>query len=455
MDAGTDGKFTLSDKASRSIMKLFLAKEEDLELKTITDVLHPEFFESNFWLYWQTMFAFETWHSAIEMRRYLHRFVHHIGGLPDFKALKFTKYNQYDSLIKPLVNYLREAGVQFQFDTEITNVKFNIRGEKKTAQKIIGTRKGEDFQLDLTENDLVFVTAASNVQNSSNGDHHTAPEFLGEPTGCWTLWSNIAKQDPAFGNPERFYSRTDLSNWESATLTTTDDRIRPYIEKITKRDALSGRVVTGGIVTVKDSSWLMSWTINRQPHFLEQEGDQIVVWIYSLFTDRPGDYTKKPMRECTGEENTAEWLYHIGVPVADIPEMAANSANTIPVMMPFVTAFFLPRKISDRPKVVPEGCTNCAFLGQFAETPRDTAFTTELSVRTGMEAVYTLLDIERGVPEVFGSCYDARVLMESTVKMLDGDTPLNKIPGFIRRPLEKFLNKTVIGELAQRYGIIQ
>lgn len=104
MDAGTDGKFTLSDKASRSIMKLFLAKEEDLELKTITDVLHPEFFESNFWLYWQTMFAFETWHSAIEMRRYLHRFVHHIGGLPDFKALKFTKYNQYDSLIKPLVN---------------------------------------------------------------------------------------------------------------------------------------------------------------------------------------------------------------------------------------------------------------------------------------------------------------------------------------------------------------
>ncbi|WP_334304779.1 oleate hydratase, partial [Romboutsia sp. 1001216sp1] len=53
-----------------------------------------KFYESNFWLYWRTMFAFEEWHSALEMRRYIQRFIHHIGGLPDFSALKFTKYNQ-------------------------------------------------------------------------------------------------------------------------------------------------------------------------------------------------------------------------------------------------------------------------------------------------------------------------------------------------------------------------
>ena len=29
-------------------------------------------------------------------------------------------------------------------------------------------------------------------------------------------------------------------------------------------------------------------------------------------------------------------------------------------------------------------------------------------MRTGMESVYTLLDIDRGVPEVWGSKYDVR-----------------------------------------------
>lgn len=454
LDAQTNGKFALSDKASRSIMKLFLSKEEQLDHKKITDVLDPEFFESNFWLYWRTMFAFEPWHSAIEMRRYLQRFIHHIGGLPDFTALKFTKFNQFESLIKPLVEYLRAAGVNFQFDTTVSNVKFDIRGEKKTAVQIVGTHNGNPMTIDLTKNDLVFITNGSCTEGSANGDHDTPAAFNTEPVGCWEMWRNIAKQHDSFGNPERYCTQTDLTNWESATLTTLDGKIRPYIEKITKRDALSGRVVTGGIVTVKDSNWLMSWTINRQPHFKAQTDDQIVVWIYSLFTDRPGDYIKKPMRDCTGEEIAAEWLYHIGVPREEIPEMAAHSAHCIPVMMPFITAFFMPRENSDRPKVVPDGSQNFAFIGQFAEIPRDTIFTTEYSVRSGMESVYTLCGVDRGVPEVFGSVYDVRTLMASTVKMMDGKTPLQKIPGFLRRPLVTFLDKTVIGEVMRRYSFL-
>ena len=49
----------------------------------------------------------------------------------------------------------------------------------------------------------------------------------------------------------------------------------PYIQKICKRDPFSGKVVTGGIVTVKDSSWLLSWTVNRQPQFRDQPKDQL------------------------------------------------------------------------------------------------------------------------------------------------------------------------------------
>lgn len=457
-DAHTDGKFTLSDKASMELMQLFFTKDEDLYDKKIEDVLTEEFFKSNFWLYWRTMFAFEEWHSALEMKLYIQRFIHHIGGLPDFSALKFTKYNQYESLIMPLVSYLKDHGVQFQYDTRVTNVLFDIKGDKKVATKLECIHQGKKTAIDLIEDDLVFITNGSCTENSSLGDNHTAPEFKIENGGSWEMWKKIAAQDPAFGNPEKFCGNTTATNWESATITTLDDRIPPYIEKICKRDPFSGKVVTGGIVTAKDSSWLMSYTLNRQPHFKNQPKDQLVVWVYGLFTDRPGDYVKKPMRECTGIEITEEWLYHMGVPVDEIHDMAVNSASCIPVMMPYITAFFMPRKAGDRPNVVPEGAVNFAFIGQFAETVRDTIFTTEYSVRTAMESVYTLLDIDRGVPEVWGSVYDIRALLDATSKMMDGRKPIEmKVPFMAKIVEKKTLKKiqgTVIEELLTEYNII-
>ena len=108
------------------------------------------------------------------------------------------------------------------------------------------------------------------------------------------------------------------------------------------------------------------------------------------------------------------------MPEAQIEDLASNSASTVPVMMPYITAFFMPRAKGDRPDVVPQDAVNFAFLGQFAETPRDTIFTTEYSMRTGMEAVYTLLNVDRGVPEVWGSTYDLRDLINATVQLRDG-----------------------------------
>ncbi len=457
-DAHTDGKFALSDKASMEIVKLFLTKDEDLYDKTISDVFTDEFFASNFWLYWRTMFAFENWHSALEMKLYIQRFIHHIGGLPDFSALKFTKYNQYESLILPMVKYLEAHNVQFQYDTKVTNVVFDISGGKKVARQICCVHGGKEEVIDLIEDDLVFVTNGSCTENSTLGDNDHAPTLNTSPGGCWELWRNIARQDPSFGHPDKFCTQVEKTNWESATITTLDDKIPPYIQKICKRDPFSGKVVTGGIITVKDSGWLMSYTLNRQPHFKEQSKDQLVVWVYGLFTDRPGDFIKKPMKDCTGTEITEEWLYHLGVPESEIHEMAVNSARCIPCMMPYITAFFMPRRKGDRPKVVPDGCVNFAFIGQFADTVRDTVFTTEYSVRTAMEAVYTLLNVDRGVPEVFGSCYDVRVLLDSTSKMMDGkkltDLKLPFMAELLEKKVLKRISGTVIEELMQRYNVI-
>ncbi len=459
-DAHTDGKFAISDKGAMEIMHLFFTPDEELYDKRITDVFDDEVFSSNFWMYWRTMFAFENWHSALEMKLYIKRFIHHIGGLPDFKALRFTRYNQYESIILPMETYLKSHGVQFHYNTKVTDVRFNVQNGRKQAASITVEHDGQSDVIDLTENDLLFITNGGCVESSTYGSQNEPAAFdpSMKPGNGWDLWKKIAAQDESFGHPEKFCYDPEQSNWMSATVTTLDNRIPKYIEKICKRDPFSGHTVTGGIVTVKDSSWLMSWTLNRQQQFRDQPKNQLCVWVYGLFSDKPGDYVKKPMRDCTGKEICMEWLYHIGVPVDEIDEMAEHSANTVPVMMPYITAFFMPRRAGDRPDVVPQGAVNFAFLGQFAEVPRDTIFTTEYSMRTAMVAVYTLLNIDRGVPEVWGSTYDIRDLLNATVKLRDGKKITDmELPLVERLALKEVLKKiagTDIEKLLKEYHVI-
>lgn len=459
-DAHTDKKFAVSDKAQMEIMRLFFTPDEELYDKRIDEYFDDEVFDSNFWLYWRTMFAFENWHSALEMKRYIKRYIHHIGGLPDFTALRFTKYNQYESMILPMVKYLENAGVVFHYNTKVVNVEFDATSNRKQATRIELEAEGETRFVDLTEDDLVFITNGGCVENSAMGSQNTPAPYNPEikPGGGWDMWRRIAAQSPDFGNPDKFCYDSELCNWMSATVETLDQRIIPYITNICKRDPFTGKVVTGGIVSVKDSSWLLSWTINRQPQFRSQPKDHCLVWVYALFNDKPGDYVKKPMRDCTGKEICMEWLYHIGVPENEIEELAENSANTVPVMMPYIDAFFMPRNDTDRPKVVPDGAVNFAFIGQFAETARDTIFTTEYSMRTGMEAVYTLLNVDRGVPEVWGSTYDVRDLLNATVKLRDGE-PLTEMKLGIKEKIAvkkalDFIKNTDVEKLLKEYHVI-
>lgn len=460
-DAHTDGKFNLSNKAALEIMELFFTPDEKLYDKRIYEVFDDEVLNSNFWMYWRTMFAFENWHSALEMKLYLRRFVHHVGGLPDFSALRFTKYNQYESMILPMIKYLESYDVQFHYGVKVVNVVFDTNPEKKIAKRIDVIRGDEKDAIDLTENDLVFITNGGCVENSSIGSQNQPVPYNWEikEGGGWDMWRKIAAQDPSFGRPDKFCSNPEQTNWMSATVTTLDDRIPTYVQKICQRDPFSGKVVTGGIVTAKDSNWLLSWTFNRQPQFRSQPKDQLVGWIYGLFSDKPGNYVKKPMRECTGKEICMEWLYHMGVPVNEIEYLAEHSANTVPVMMPYITAFFMPRRQGDRPDVVPKGSVNFAFLGQFAETVRDTIFTTEYSIRTGMEAVYTLLNIDRGVPEVWGSVFDVRDLLNAAVQLRDGkeitDIDLNLIQRFAVKKLLKKTAGTEIEKLLKDYNAVR
>ena len=446
-DAHTDKLFKLDKDSAMALSQLFITPEADLEDKKIAEVLPESFWETNFWLYWQTMFAFQKWSSALEMKRYLCRYVHHIDGLPDFSALRFTKYNQYESMILPLIEYLKKHDVDVQFGMDVKNVVIEEVDGKKTAKELIYVKDNKEQSIPLTADDLVFITNGCCTDTSCYGDQTHAPDLSVIVNGqgeSWDLWKNIAKQakHDEYGHPNVFCSDTETTNWMSATVETSNEDIIQHIMNICKRDPRAGKVTTGGIVTVKDSvnNWFLSWTINRQPQFRSQNKDTVLVWLYALHTDTEGNYIKKAMRDCTGEEICQEWLYHIGMDESKIKDYSENACNTTTCFMPYINAFFQPRKNVDRPKVVPEGAVNFSFIGQFAETPRDTIFTTEYSMRTGMESVYTLLNVDRGVPEVWGSQYDIRELLRAAYYAVD-KKKINELPLNFK---EKMLLKTVL-----------
>ena len=264
-DAHTDKLFKLDKKSAMALSKLFITPEKDLENKKISDVLPESFWSTNFWLYWQTMFAFQKWSSALEMKRYLCRYVHHIDGLPDFSALRFTKYNQYESMILPLTKYLESHGVKIEYGMNVKNVIFENTKDKKIATQIIYEKEGEEKTIDLIEDDLVFITNGCCTDTSCYGDQTHVPDLSKIKNGSgesWDLWKNIAKQalNGEFGNPDKFCGNVSETNWMSATIEVSDEKIIKHIINICKRDPRDGKVTTGGIVTVKDSMDTVSYT---------------------------------------------------------------------------------------------------------------------------------------------------------------------------------------------------
>jgi len=408
----------LNDLHIKQLTMLLLATEETLGEATVEQYFDPSFLETNMWCFWRSMFAFENWHSVVEMKRYMQRFMHLLPGMSHMKNIMFPKYNQYESMILPLEKWLQSKNVVIKLHSQVTDLDIDILDDKKTVTAIRLLHNGKEKIIHTTEDDLVFVTNGSMTENSTIGSMHEPAKINRGNAGCWDLWKNIAKKDPSFGKPEVFCSDIDKSKWESFTITSTDPKIADLLKELTGNDPYSGKTVTGGIITIKDSSWLLSVTCNRQPHFIDQPKNVLVIWAYGLFPDNIGDFVKKRMCDCTGEELVKELLYHLGIK-DEIPEIIKN-VNVIPCMMPYTTSQFMPRVNGDRPDVNPKGCTNLAFLGQFAEVADDCVFTVEYSIRSAIMAVYTLLDLEKKVPDVYPTKYDIRVVAAATKALYSG-----------------------------------
>ena len=368
--------------------KLMITPEEKLDDKTIENWFNhtPHFFETNFWYMWQTTFAFQKWSSLFEFKRYMDRMIFEFSRIETLEGVTRTPYNQYESVILPLKAYLDEFGVDFSINATVTDLDFKP-GEEITVTAIHQKSEEGEKVIALNPNDVCIMTNACMTDNATLGDLNTPAEYNPSKPISGDLWSKVAKRKLDLGNPEPFFSNPEQTNWESFTVTCKGNKLLKLIENFSTN--IPG---SGALMTFKDSNWLMSIVVAAQPHFKNQPLDTTVFWGYGLYTNKSGNYIKKPMRECTGSEMLIELIHHLHME-DKIDTIMEDIINVIPCMMPYVDAQFQPRKMSDRPQVVPKGSTNFAMISQFVEIPEDMVFTEEYSVRAARIAVYTLFNV--------------------------------------------------------------
>jgi len=409
-------KFGLGEGHILALERLAIEPEGMLGKTSIADRFDPSFFETDFWYMWCTTFAFQPWHSAVEFKRYLLRFTHMVDGFNRLRGIMRTVYNQFDSMVRPLQKWLGERGVRFELNTRVTDLGMREDAGEMRVERIVSESGGRLGEIEVGPEDLVIVTLGSMTEASSLGSMDSAPVLNGKTDGgAWTLWENIAVGRPEFGRPSTFADHIDESKWISFTTTQHD----PAFFRIV-RDATGNVPGEGGLVTFMDSSWLMSIVLPHQPHFIGQPDEVKVFWGYGLLVDKPGDFVKKPMSACSGREIMTELLGHLRVGAE--ASGVLDTSTCIPCMMPFITSQFLRRERGDRPKVVPEGSINLAFIGQFCEIPDDVVFTVEYSVRSAQTAVYSLLGLNREPSAVYKGQYDLRVLYRAFMTLHGIDT---------------------------------
>lgn len=435
-------KFKMSSKLTQKMMKMLTMPEEEMNGISIEEFFGDTFDEFKMTPTWQcfhTMLAFKDYHSMIEMKRYMIRFIQFQPRMEKLDGILHTKYNEFDSLIDPILHWLKEKGVCFIPGATVTDL---VMDEScSVVMKIIGISGSESLSIDVLETDMVISTLASMTQNSTYGDN-TNPVTINTSTekGFFSVWDKLAKRDIKFGHPEKFNRNIDKTKWMSAFVTVKG--CKEFCATVREKYGYPKDSTTGAI-SVLDSSWDISFVLYDK-YFACQSENEDMIWLDGLWGENIGDYIKKPMCDCTGEEVLQEFLYHLNM--LDWYEKLMPDTYVSLSMMPYITSQFMPRNSKgDRPYVIPEGSKNYAFIGQYVELDGDVVFTVETSVRTAMMAAYGLTDIDRKILPLYQGQYDIRWLVMCAKKMLETDeikfsdlSPIN--PLTMKKDIQGLLN---------------
>jgi oleate hydratase len=398
-------RFGLSLADGLGLARVLLTPETMLDGRRIEEFFSKRFFSSEFWLLWSTIMGSLPQHSVIEFRRYMNRFLYLFGDLSNMTGVMRTPLNQHQAFIEPLVAWLRPRGVNFLTGAFVKNIGFALSPGRITVDRLDYERGGAATSVAVASDDLVLVTTGSQAADLSAGSMSEAPSP--RPTGrSWALWERLARGCTDFGNPCVYFgpARIPDSLWVTFTVTETGTEFVNQIAALTGSE--SGR---GGLVTLKDSGWVLSVSVFHQPEIIGQPSGTTIWWGYGLYPDRSGDFVKKGMDQCTGAEILEETLKQLRFDKQLDAIMA--SSMCVPCYMPYVNNIWLPRRRGDRPPPVLEGATNLGLIGQYVEMPREIAFTIECSVRSAWETIYVLLKRGPAPPPVYQGQYDPKALL--------------------------------------------
>lgn len=401
------GRLGLNNKSRMLLTKMIMmpdSEEEKLDNVTIAEYFKedPEFFESNFWFMWETTFAFRTRSSAQELRRYMHQMIYEFTQIEHLVGVNRTRYNQYESIMLPIINYLKEQGCNIVLNRLVTDWEFKETTMQDeitvTGLHMLNTVTNEKEFVPVDEETGVIFTNGSITDSATLGDFNTAAAENMDYGAASSLWKKATEHFYNLGNPDKFFADRDASEWVSFTLTTKDHLLLNEITRITTQEpgnALNSFVSTTPITPLNQKDVNMSIVVHHQPHFTSQKPNETVIWGYFLYPRRHGEFVDKPYIEMTGKEMLQELIGQLAQ-VDPGPEnirdkeedIMASVINNIPVYMPYASALFNNRAKSDRPKVIPAHSTNLAFTGEFVEQPYQMIFTEQSAVRSGEIAAF-------------------------------------------------------------------
>lgn len=391
-------------------------------------------FQTNFWYMWETTFAFRTQSSAQELRRYMHQMIYEFTQIEHLVGVNRTRYNQYESIMLPLINYLKDQGCRIILNRRITDLDFKETQMTDeitvTGMTMTNTETDEVEHITVDDDTAVIFTNGSITDSATLGDYNTpAPENMdyGAAAG---LWKQIASKFYNLGNADKFFADRNASEWVSFTLTTKNHILLNEIERITTQipgNALNSFLSTKPITPLGQKDVNMSIVVHHQPHFTTQKPNEAVIWGYFLYPRRSGEFVDKPYIEMTGKEMLQELIGQLAkVDPGPInirekeAEIMDSIINNIPVYMPYASALFNNRAKTDRPEVIPEHSTNLAFTGEFVEQPYQMIFTEQSAVRSGEIAAYHFAGIPMAkLVDTPRYDRDIKTLMRATKKMFE------------------------------------
>ena len=433
------GKLGLNNKIRKLLTQLIMmpdSQEEKLDNITIADYFkdNTEFFESNFWFMWETTFAFRTRSSAQELRRYMHQMIYEFTQIEHLVGVNRTRYNQYESIMKPLINYLEKEGCHIVLNRRVVDWKFKDSKMQDeitvTGLHMVNTKTDENEFVPVDDDTAVIFTNGSITDSATLGDFNTPAAENMDYGAASSLWKKASDHFYNLGNPDKFFADRDASEWVSFTLTTKNHLFLNEIARITTQEpgnALNSFISTEPVTPLGQKDVTMSIVVHHQPHFTSQKPNETVLWGYFLYPRRHGEIIDKPYIEMTGKEMLQELIGQLSkvdpgpINISDKEEEIMDSViNCIPVYMPYASALFNNRAKSDRPKVIPKHSTNLAFTGEFVEQPYQMIFTENSAVRSGEIAAFHFAGIPMSrLVKTPRYDKDVKTLLRAAKKMFD------------------------------------